>query len=339
MKKLMIFVLGLILVLGLSACARSFDEAPAHANMMTNESLRVSHSYGVQNFELPLTGGGGWSLFSRSRQTTSAPQTPPIAPDAIMAPLSEDDSPALATYEDLEWDDIAGTGERHIIQTAHVEMDTEYFDEIVVELRQLAPSVNGFVESSMVTGHGRRMFTIVMRVPVATFDMVLRHVENMAYVRFSNQWAQDVTDQFYDMVGSYRIRRLEEERILALIAEAETVQELLALEQRLSNTRLSIEMYLSQLNIMAGQIAYSTITVTLYDVSETPMVVTGPSLGERIGGAFGDSVDGTVRVVQGAVIFLAAAIVPLALVGLVVGVVYLIVRLRTRKKESPVTEV
>ena len=230
------------------------------------------------------------------------------------------------------WEDVAGQGQRHIIQTASTELVTEYFDDVVARLRYLAPAAGGYIESEMLTNRGWRIFSIVLRVPAASFETVLRQVESLAEVRFSNQWAQDVTDQFYDMVGSLEIRRIEEERILALIEEATNIQELLALEQRLSNTRLSIEMYLSHLNNMAGQIAYSTITVTLTDISEEITVAYAPTLGERIGEAFGDSVGGTVSAVQNFIVFFAGVVIPLMLLGLIGVGVYMITRKVLRKR-------
>ncbi|MCL2378833.1 MAG: DUF4349 domain-containing protein [Defluviitaleaceae bacterium] len=310
MKKLVVIFMILVILLGIAACSSSrSDMAPA---MPPRPEMAM---YALDDaFELPLTGGG-----LRVRRSGNVWQS--TSESAVAEPASANDM-TMPRYEDLEWEDIAGTGQRHIIQTANVELDTEYFHEVVEELRQLAPAANGFVESDMLTARGWRRFTIVLRIPAQSFDTVLRQVEGLAYVRVSNQWAQDVTDQFYDIAGSYEIRRLEEERILALIEEAESVQELLALEQRLGNTRLSIEMYLSQLNHMAGQIAYSTISVTVLDVGEEPVVELIPSLGQRIGGAFGDSVDGTLNAAQNIIVFLAGAIIPLALLGLV-GTVFL----------------
>ena len=327
MKKLVICVVLGIIAFGLVACARSaeYEWAP-QVSMYSMESMRTELGLNQPAiFDLPLTGGGG--LFNRTQRmaVTTA--------DYAVYDWHAEPAPQMPQYEDLEWSDIAGTGERHVIQTAIVELATEYFDDVVEQLRNLAPSVNGFVASSMTTAHGRRMFTIVMRVPVASFEAALGQVEAMAYVRVLNQWAQDVTDQFYDMISSYEIRRLEEERILALIEQTENVQELLALEQRLASTRLSIEMYLSQLNNMAGQIAYSTIEVTLSDIAEVPIIILDPTLGERVSGAFGDSIDGTVRFAQGFVVFMAGAIVPLALVGVAAAVIYIAVRVKTRKNE------
>jgi predicted component of type VI protein secretion system len=230
----------------------------------------------------------------------------------------------------VSWEHIADSGERHVIQRASLELESERFDETVAALRQIAPSVDGYIESEMLTATGRPRLTIVLRVPAARFEEVLRHVESLADIRTQNQWADDVTDHFHDMAGNLATRRIEEERILALIDQATDIHELLSLESRLSNVRHAIESYLSQLNHMAGQIAYSTITVTLTCSAEPP-VVAGKTLGDRIGGAFGESVDGTIRVLQGIVVFLAGAVIPLVLLGLVGALVYKVARVIKRK--------
>ena len=214
--------------------------------------------------------------------------------------------------------------ERHIIQTANIQLETEYFDDVVAELRQLAPAAEGYVESEMLTTHGRRMLTMVLRIPAARFDTVLNHVENLAVVISLNQRAEDVTDQFYDLAANLETRRIEEERILVLLESAVNINDILSLESRLSSVRLVIEQHQAQLNNLAGQIAYSTIVVTLTDSYEEEPTVVAVTLGERIGGAFGDSVDGTVGAFQNLAVFLAGAVIPLIFLGLLVFIAYFI---------------
>ena len=329
MKKLIILMIFALALLGLAACRAANDASPAVYQFF-------GEAQHARNFEMPLTGGGR-SLFGGDQRNTAVAQ--PAAADSAPPPPASAPVPTTVSPEvgQVEWDDIAGQGERHIIQTANVELDAVYFYEVVDKLRQIAPSVNGYISSEMLTAHsrpGRPRFTIVLRVPAASFDTVLRQVEGLADVRSSSQQAQDVTDQFYDMIGSLEIRRLEEDRILALIEEADNVQELLALEQRLSNTRLNIEMYLSQLNNMAGQIAYSTISVTLFDMRDVEEEMLVATLGERIGGAFGDSVGGTVRMVQNVIVFMAGAIIPLTVLGLIAFAVFKIARKIARRRLS-----
>jgi len=306
MNKLFLVIL-LLGVLSLAACSRDAGE---------NRSI-----------------GYGWS----TADSAPAPTSPPL-------PSVQDSAIFRATnvYEPVDWSYTYGTDgavteseqcSRHIIQTAWTELETEYFDDTVTALRSLPATAYGYVESEQLTTRGRRTFNIVLRIPSANFQYALWHVENLATVRTSSQLAEDVTDQFYDATARLQTRRIEENRLLALIAEAEHVQDLLDLERRLSQTRMQIEMYTAQINDLARRVAYSTIHVTLLDISEKPIeIIAAPTLGNRIGGAFGDSVSSSVNAAQGFVIFLAGIIVPLLIWGIIIFVAYKIVRKIIKKR-------
>jgi len=324
-NKRNIFVLIIAVLLIFSACSGGFN------SFSSSEVQMAPMSYGGFGWAdeaavWDMAGAEGADNF----QSFTASYNPARAVDIGMPMLAP--TPATERHDtQVDWEDVAGQNERHIIQNAHVQMETEEFDDVVSVLRQLSHASEGYVESEMLTNRGQRIFTIVMRVPVANFEAVLAQVESLADVRFTNQSAQDVTDRFYDLASGLETRRIEEERILSLIDEAEGVHDLLALETRLSNTRLSIETYLAQLNNMAGQIAFSTINVTLFDIFEEDIVVAAPTLGERIGGAFGDSVDSTVTTAQDIIVFLAGVVIPFAILAVFIFIAYLFVKLLRRK--------
>jgi len=217
--------------------------------------------------------------------------------------------------------------QRHIIQTGWAELETKYFDDTVQSLRQIAPAANGYIESESLATRGRQIFNITLRIPSEYFQDVLLQIENLADVRHSRQSAEDVTDQFYDTTSRLATRRIEENRLLALIENAVYVSDILDLERRLSETRMQIEMYDARLTHMANQIAYSTIHVTVFDIAVHPMpTIAGPTLGDRIGGAFGDSVSSVTRGFQGFAVWLAGAIIPLVVWGGIIFGVYKLVR-------------
>lgn len=306
-------IIIVILLLGLAACAQEQRGEDA-ANAYFVRSTANVHPGGMS----PL-------------------MTPP--PPAMAMPMPQQADMAADSFmlheSDALWEDVAGQAERHLIRRASIEAESEYFDEAVAALRAVAPAVNGYIESEMLTATGTPRLTIVLRVPAATFDDVLRHINTLVTIQTQNQWTDDVTDRFYDLAGNLETRRIEEERVLALIDQAGDIHELLALEARLSNVRHAIESYLAQLNQMAGQITYSTITVTLV-CAAIPITAAAPTLGYRIGGAFGDSVDGTVRFLQGVVVLLAGAVIPLGLLAILGGIIWLIVR-RVKKKRAEVS--
>jgi len=328
-RKTVFTVLFICIALLIAGCASNNDMAAPAAGAPPStaaDGLRQQH-----------TGIEVWSLFGmglESLQTADQALPGALLPGAFYAFENEAQDQMLAPTpaeggggQSVEWEDIAETGERHIIQTADIELESDYFDDVVASLRYLAPSLGGYISSEMLTRHGQKMFTIVLRVPAMTFDQALLTIQNLANVRRLSSQADDVTDQFYDLAGNLTTRRIEEERLLALIEEATSITDILALETRLSDTRLVIERYLMQLNLMAGQIAYSTIHVQLLDTAEEFVPASAqPHIGERIGGAFGESVDGTINVFQNIIVFMAGAIIPLAFLGLLGFAIFVIAR-------------
>jgi len=313
MRKCLILIA--LLLLAITACSRGADElnfapavpAPASAPMAQADSFHFMGSY-----------GGGAQAPVYARQVAMAVDRAETTSDNYFVEYES----TIAEQQRV----------RHIIQTAWVELESEYFDDAVADLRQIVESAGGFIEAERTERRHRRVFTITLRVPAANFEYSLWRAEASATVRSTNQHAEDVTSQFYDTTSRLETRRIEEDRLLALIEDAENVHDILELERRLSNTRLQIETYAARLNNLAGQIAYSTIFVTLHDTGEIPMpAIEGPGLWERIGNAFGGSVTATGHGIQNFVIFMAGATIPFVFWGVIIFITVKI-GLRLRRK-------
>ena len=228
--------------------------------------------------------------------------------------------------------EIQAPAQRLIVQSASVQLETEDFDDAVAALRNIPGVFGGYTRSeTLFTVFRQQQFEIVIRVPAAYFETALWQIEQIATSRSLNISAEDVTDHFYDMTGRLETRLIEEERILALIDQTDRLSDLLELESRLAATRLQIDRYRTSLADLASRITYSTIHVHLFDVEEAVEVITAASFGERIGGAFGKSIDGTIRVVQFVIVVLAGAVIPLAIISPFIIIVFV---LRSRKKAA-----
>ena len=311
MKKYCILVICLVAVMMLSACSgdsynfESVWDGGDTRLRFSSDDLYAGSAPWANVYSVQAVGGGRLVATTMPRQ--------PDAPSGTTRPETQP------------------TQSRHIIRTASTELATEYFEDVIDSLRQLPSIFDGYVESEQLFAHGTGRFTITMRIPSANFDNALQKVEGLADVRASNQTAEDVTDRFYDMTARLATRQIEEGRLLELIAASTDVHDLINLESRLSNTRLQIEMYTSQLTNLAGRIAYSTIVVTLFDAAELPPPVPY-TLGERIGGAFGDSLGGVATAAQNFVVFVAGGIIPLVIWGAIIFVVVkVVIKLRRRR--------
>jgi hypothetical protein len=209
----------------------------------------------------------------------------------------------------------------------------DHFEEVVEALRLTAPSVGGFVESSSL-GHSEargwrpRTFNITLRVPAEYFDWALNYIESLATVTSSMQNAEDITSEFYDMLGRLETRRIEEERVLAFIEQAVEINDLLALEERLGQIRMQIEQYMSRINHLDQLATFSTIHVRL---TEEETVVIAATLGGRIGQSFTGSLRATGAFFQNLIIFMAGAVVPLSVLALMALAGFWAVKMVRRK--------
>ncbi|MDE6064165.1 MAG: DUF4349 domain-containing protein, partial [Lachnospiraceae bacterium] len=100
----------------------------------------------------------------------------------------------------------------------------------------------------------------------------------------------DVTLDYVDLDSHKAVLLAEQERLLSFLEQAETVEEMIMLESRLSEVRYQIESMERQLRTYDNQIEYSTVYLDITEVVElTPVPVKQPTTWERISGGFMDS--------------------------------------------------
>ena len=235
--------------------------------------------------------------------------------------------------------------ERMLIQRATVEMLSEEFNDAVDNLRSIAASFGGYIESSNLSygwTEGRfevngwtRIFNITLRVPVARFETAQRHVEGYGEVFGLHQSTEDVTDQLVDMQRRMEAKLVEEDRVQTFVERAENLEELFILEDRLTQIRTDIERLKAGIENTGDRVAFSTINVILWEALEEKEIeeeeITEYTFGERISKTFNTSVTIVWAILQGFAIFMAGAIVPLMILGVIAMGVITIIRLASKR--------
>ncbi len=191
--------------------------------------------------------------------------------------------------------DVPG-GDRKLIRTFDLEVETLDFDSFVISIKGEVNSLGGYIESSSTSGNSynstyNRSANFVCRIPSAKLDEFVNAVGNLGNVTYSYEDSQDITLTYVDMEARVKTLQTEYDRLLELLAEAETIDAIIMLEQRLSEVRYQLESYQSQLRAYDNLVDYSTVTVNLQEVRR----VTSPekkTVWERIETDFSDNVYG-----------------------------------------------
>jgi hypothetical protein len=273
---------------------------------------------------------------------------PGIAPDA---PVTESDGGGAVTGDDLG--DTADSGAtlaepdaaaRDIITTASA---TVVVDDVAVAAQQVgerAVAHDGYVEAMSVGTSGAPADPesgvvsdsstspypapyptdaawITVRVPSAELPAMIDELSGIGEVTASAIDRQDVTEQTVDLEARIDAAQASVDRLLDLMAEATSTADLLAAEAALAERQALLESYQQQLESLEGQVAMSTLTVTL-----TPVVV--PVEADPAGFADGLAAgwNGLVATLNGIVVALGFLLPWLAVAAVAALIVWAIVR-------------
>lgn len=161
--------------------------------------------------------------------------------------------------------------QQRIIRTANITL--KVIDEdggvgsALESVRVLATAKGGFVFSSNSYIEQERQFAqITIQIPVEQFDATMNDLRSAAFVDEvvrEESSTQDVSEEFVDNESRLNALRETERRFLALLSQAESVEDILRLEHELTDIRSQIETIQGRQNYLEQVTSFSTITVAL----------------------------------------------------------------------------
>jgi hypothetical protein len=165
--------------------------------------------------------------------------------------------------------DVPSISERKITLSATVRLRVDDIPAAVQQIEDIASARAGFVSSSDVSiasGEDDREQTATMkiRVPAASYTEVIRELRGIAArVDSESSLATEVTDEYTDLQSRLRNLEASEARFLDLLNRAQTVDEILAVQDRVNSTRLEIEQVQGRLNVLNDLTALATIGIEM----------------------------------------------------------------------------
>lgn len=156
--------------------------------------------------------------------------------------------------------------DRALILSARVALRADDPWLVSDEVQAIAIALGGDVMGLQQSGSGQeRHAFLTVRVPDERFNDALRRIRGIegAEIDSSSIEAQDVTEQFVDLKARLVAKQAEEQRYLALLARAEQIEDILRIDQALSQVRTQIEQLTGQINSIEQRTTYSTIVVSV----------------------------------------------------------------------------
>jgi uncharacterized protein DUF4349 len=167
---------------------------------------------------------------------------------------------------------VVVSGDRNLILTAKIDMRSKDPWATSDRAQAIASGLGGDVLNLSQSGTAdTRSASLTIRVPSSRFGDALQQLKSLeGEVQTSGVSAQDVTDQFVDLQARLTAKQAEEQRYLAILARANTIDEILKVDASLGNVRTQIEQLTAQINSIKQRTDFSTISMSISTLSALP---------------------------------------------------------------------
>ncbi len=217
--------------------------------------------------------------------------------------------------------------------TLEIEVGEDGIEEARREALGRVSAAEGFIRESSISETGA---TLTFKVPSSEFEAVLTDLRELGDVRREEVTGDDVSQEFVDLEARLRHWRAQEAVFLELMGEATSVSDTVQIRRELSVIQETIEQLEGRKRFLEERTSFSTVTVQL---TEPDGAVPPPDGSEdeqsTLAEAWDRAVDAGLTVIGGTLIVLGALVPLAAVVGLPVGLLWMLSRRRRDDEASP----
>lgn len=185
---------------------------------------------------------------------------------------------------------------RKLVTTSYLDVETKEFDQLYSDVESYVNSHGGYLESiNTYNGsryHGEvveRHADLTVRIPAEKLDDFIKEIGNAGNITNRTQNVEDITLTYVDLEAHEKTLRDEEARLEEFLREAESIEDMIYIEDRLATVRYQIESMESQLRTYDNKVNYATVYLNISEVVEyTPVVYEEPTTWQRMKEGFSD---------------------------------------------------
>ena len=292
-KKSLLIIVSILLILSLIAGCSS-------QKSIQNESS-VAPDVGSPGFGGPV----------RDQATENKGDIAPSQPNTVPSPLEP----------------------KKVITTIQMAFETTEFDKTTNNLDIIIDKYKAYVENSNISNNSYynnknyRFGSYTIRVPKISVDSFKSELSGIGNMISENTSKEDVTSQYSDTESRLKVITVKEERILSLLEKAEKIEDIIALENQLSQTIQEKENLKSSLIQLDDKVDYSTFYLSIQETEKLSNAETvETTFGTKIMNAINDSLYSFKKTMQNLTISLIYGLPFLIILGLILFIAFKVIR-------------
>ncbi|MDT0214935.1 DUF4349 domain-containing protein [Rothia sp. ARF10] len=171
----------------------------------------------------------------------------------------------------------ASAGQK-LVRRAHLQLKVEALPDAASQVRSIAARQGGVVVGEeLYSGERGRdtSGTVTISVPADRLDATIELIAKVGEVQFRNSSSEDVTGTYVDTQARVTSMTASVARIRDLLSRASNVNDLVALENELSQRQAELDALTAQLDSLKDSVSMSPVSVTLSTDDYEPVAAGG----------------------------------------------------------------
>ncbi|GAE24483.1 hypothetical protein JCM9140_416 [Halalkalibacter wakoensis JCM 9140] len=160
--------------------------------------------------------------------------------------------------------------DRMVAYQSYVTIETQNYRMLHDKIEARALELGGYLIESHQSEfeEGTLVGTIVLRIPEQAFQSFVNFVkETDGKVVEHSTHGTDVTEEYVDIEARLKAKKVVEQRLLTFMEQADDTENLLKISTELAKVQEEMEQLIGRKNVLKNQVALSTITISIQEVS------------------------------------------------------------------------
>ncbi len=162
--------------------------------------------------------------------------------------------------------------DRKLTRTVDLRMESQKYSELTSLIEGEVLMAGGYIQSSSLSGGesntSMRQAFYILRIPANKVDSFLEQIKTEGNVLTLTSEIEDITLQYVDTESRLASLRTEQQTLMGILEQANTVEDIITIQDRLTYIRYEIESYESQKRSMDNLVDYSIVNINIREVQD-----------------------------------------------------------------------
>lgn len=241
--------------------------------------------------------------------------------------------------------------EEKLVYRCQLDIETKNYAEDKENLMKLISEYKGIIQNSNeydsddywyssdhVKTRGTKTLNLQVRIPSEKYKEFIGTVGTIGKVKRNSQQVDNISYDYYNTQADIEQLKIQEQRLLEMMEQAYTIEDMITVEDRLSEVQNELSKLQTKLVGLDTDVAYSYVDIELEEVFEySATEVEKPGFFKRLGKEIVDGFKAMIQIFEDIILFIVGAVprlIPFAVFGFIVYKIVKVYR-RNHKPRKP----